>query len=998
TWADLCEGYALGSVCLYARQLNRLNPGLIQVSNIDAWGNRIPDLYRNRHIDTNYMVPPNGTISADHLPFLITGANMTWSSQGIVLKYLTQSTNSVRLEGLDATFAHIWNGFALIGPKHESPTGWPVYTAIPQMSIDYMLGEHYTPYLLVYGGAYLNDILKWRNGMANIPRWTMPATNEIDQLFVDCLINGIAPVNQGYPDRVLRSRDLLGHSPTANLTSWITGAASVNYRTNELQKLLTWNNNNNPGTNNWPFTNHTFTHFYTSDYSSQHFPHFLVTFRGISERTCGIETLGGAFPYNRQVFMPLGGSFIYSNGNEYGEVSYSSSARDYNSSCDYTRIPGVTTKTVNDAALTNAWGRFIYGDLPFAGTVSADTSGASGWAQSRYVQSDTTRTAISLSGNMAVFYLDTAVVHLGAGYDNTQDVLPTTTSLDQRLSVSNAITYGLNGTTQTIPGTGGTVQDAGITWALYQGVGYLPPTNGVKTLRDVQQNGKERIFSFYADQSAANTNLTFDWAVLPGVSQTTLASYATNANRPWTIVTNTASLQALAVPAKSWLGAVFHNASASLVTTGLTITVSRPTVLIVTTLTNQLAMIYAADPFENMLAPYTNTNNLTNQLTVTINGKTFALTLPAKPYLGKTVSAAISLSPTNIAPVIITQPAATNSVAGDTVTFGILAAATPALTYQWQRNSVNIAGATNAIYSLVTVVGDNSASFRCVVSNSVNAVTSAPAILSVNDIPTISDVGDQVVTRNYATSPLAFTVNDLLAAPASLSVSATSSNPTLVPNGNIVLGGSGANRTATITPGANQLGYATIKLTVTDGALTASDLFLVTVITNLPPVLSPFTNRTVIGGGNLTVASQASDLNSPAQSLGFTLATKPSGANINAASGLITWRPLITQSGTSNQFVVVVTNVSGLSATQSFWAGVIAPQKPLISAPNMASGHFQFTISGDAGPDYTIQSATNLALPAWQPLFTNYAPVPPFQWTDTNAARPQSFYRVLLGP
>jgi len=73
-------------------------------------------------------------------------------------------------------------------------------------------------------------------------------------------------------------------------------------------------------------------------------------------------------------------------------------------------------------------------------------------------------------------------------------------------------------------------------------------------------------------------------------------------------------------------------------------------------------------------------------------------------------------------------------------------------------------------------------------------------------------------------------------------------------------------------------------------------------------------------------------------------------------------------------------------------------QKPLISGPNMASGHFQFAISGDAGPDYTIQSATNLTLPAWQSLFTNYAPVPPFQWTDTNAARPQSFYRVLLGP
>ena len=44
-----------------------------------------------------------------------------------------------------------------------------------------------------------------------------------------------------------------------------------------------------------------------------------------------------------------------------------------------------------------------------------------------------------------------------------------------------------------------------------------------------------------------------------------------------------------------------------------------------------------------------------------------------------------------------------------------------------------------------------------------------------------------------------------------------SSNPALVPAANIVFGGSGANRTVTITPAANQSGTATITLTVTDG-------------------------------------------------------------------------------------------------------------------------------------------------------------------------------------
>jgi len=83
---------------------------------------------------------------------------------------------------------------------------------------------------------------------------------------------------------------------------------------------------------------------------------------------------------------------------------------------------------------------------------------------------------------------------------------------------------------------------------------------------------------------------------------------------------------------------------------------------------------------------------------------------------------------------------------------------------------------------------------------------------------------------NANTGALAFTVGDAETAAASITVSGSSSNTTLVPNANIVFGGSGANRTVTVTPASGQTGTATITVTVTDGGgLNASDTFTLTV-------------------------------------------------------------------------------------------------------------------------------------------------------------------------
>ena len=77
---------------------------------------------------------------------------------------------------------------------------------------------------------------------------------------------------------------------------------------------------------------------------------------------------------------------------------------------------------------------------------------------------------------------------------------------------------------------------------------------------------------------------------------------------------------------------------------------------------------------------------------------------------------------------------------------------------------------------------------------------------SANTAPTITTIASQTVAAGTSTGPLAFTVGDAQTAASSLTVSGTSSSVTLVPNSNIVFGGSGSGRTVTVTPASGQSG------------------------------------------------------------------------------------------------------------------------------------------------------------------------------------------------
>jgi len=112
---------------------------------------------------------------------------------------------------------------------------------------------------------------------------------------------------------------------------------------------------------------------------------------------------------------------------------------------------------------------------------------------------------------------------------------------------------------------------------------------------------------------------------------------------------------------------------------------------------------------------------------------------------------------------------------------------------------------------------------------------------SSHGVPTISDIADQAIDEDTALSPIAFTVGEDGADPASLVVTATSSNGALVPASAIVIGGSGANRTIRLAPGANLSGTTTITLTVSDGATKTDTSFVLTVraVNDAPTISLP---------------------------------------------------------------------------------------------------------------------------------------------------------------
>jgi PKD repeat protein len=116
---------------------------------------------------------------------------------------------------------------------------------------------------------------------------------------------------------------------------------------------------------------------------------------------------------------------------------------------------------------------------------------------------------------------------------------------------------------------------------------------------------------------------------------------------------------------------------------------------------------------------------------------TYPVTLTVTDDGGATDSATttITVSVALVPPSIITHPADQSVTEGQTATFSVVAEGTESLFYQWQKNGVDIAGATSAAYTTPeTTLADDGATFRCIVTNAAGSVTSDAATLTVLEV------------------------------------------------------------------------------------------------------------------------------------------------------------------------------------------------------------------------------------------------------------------------
>ncbi|MCB2378412.1 PQQ-dependent sugar dehydrogenase [Hymenobacter sp. BT635] len=126
-------------------------------------------------------------------------------------------------------------------------------------------------------------------------------------------------------------------------------------------------------------------------------------------------------------------------------------------------------------------------------------------------------------------------------------------------------------------------------------------------------------------------------------------------------------------------------------------------------------------------------------------------------YLSRSAGALYKVvyTPSTSAPVITGQPANVSVAPGQAASFRVTATGTTPLSYQWQKNGVNITGATSATYTLASVAAADAGQYRAVVTNAVGTATSTAATLTVttpNTAPTA-----QILTPTEGTTYVAGT-------------------------------------------------------------------------------------------------------------------------------------------------------------------------------------------------------------------------------------------------
>ena len=322
----------------------------------------------------------------------------------------------------------------------------------------------------------------------------------------------------------------------------------------------------------------------------------------------------------------------------------------------------------------------------------------------------------------------------------------------------------------------------------------------------------------------------------------------------------------------------------------------------------------------------------------------------------------------SMAPTITNQPANLTIVAGQTATFSVTATGTAPLSYQWQKNGSNVAGATASSYTTAaTTTADSGSKFDVVVSNSAGNVTSGAATLTVNAAavaPTITtQPANQTVTAGQTAT---FTMTAIGTAPLGYQWQK---------NGTNISGATSSSYTTPATTTADT--GSTFRAVVSNAAgTTTSNAATLTVNAGAvaPSITTQPTNQTVTAGQTATFTVTASG------SAPLSYQWNKNGTAISGATSSTYTTPATTSSDNGAKFSVVVSNGAGsvTSATATLTVNATAV------APTIATQPVNQTVTAGQTATFTVTA-------------TGTAPLA-YQWDKNGAAIPGATSSMYTTP
>jgi hypothetical protein len=258
-------------------------------------------------------------------------------------------------------------------------------------------------------------------------------------------------------------------------------------------------------------------------------------------------------------------------------------------------------------------------------------------------------------------------------------------------------------------------------------------------------------------------------------------------------------------------------------------------------------------------------------------------------------------------PVVTAPPASQTVTAGQTATFTVAATGTAPLSYQWNKNSAAISGATSSNYTTpATTAADNGAQFTVLVSNSAGTATSPAAMLTVNAAaPQL-----HITTTQLPGGFLSGSYTGTLAASGGSSPYTWSLQSGALPNGLTLNAGGTISGTPTLAASFS------FTVEVSDAAAhSASANLSINIVTPMPTVAISFPTSGASLSGAVNVSGTASD----AVSLTSVEVSVDNGT-FSSASGTNNWSfNLNTNSLTNGAHTLTAqaTDAAGITATSS---------------------------------------------------------------------------------